>query len=123
CGTIVALRRDEHMRLTIIVGSVGPRWGDRLNAIAALVVIAFVLEILLPAQEYLGQQSFVELVALHISDSYRVTALLVGFALAAVIALLRLLETQTVRGFLLALAVVAAVAGALWVAQPLLIAM
>jgi tripartite ATP-independent transporter DctM subunit len=123
CGTIVALRRDEHMRLTTFVSWVGPRWGDRLGAIAALIVIAFVLEILLPAQEYLEQQSFVELVALHISDSYRVVALLIGFSLAAVIAVLRLLETQTWRGFLLALTVVAGFAGALWVAQPLLIAM
>ncbi len=122
CGVIVALRRHEHMRLTTFVAWVGPRWGDRLGAIAALVVIAFVLEILLPAQEYLEQQSLVELVTLHISDAYRVTALLVGFGLAAVIALLRLLETQTWPGFLLALAVVAVVAGVLWLAQPLLMA-
>jgi tripartite ATP-independent transporter DctM subunit len=123
CGTIVALRRDEHMRLTTFVSWIGPRWGDRLGAIAALVVIAFVLEILLPAADYLDQQSFVELVALHISDAYRVVALLVGFSLAATLALLRLLETSTVRGFLLALAVVAAVAGALWIGQPLLMVM
>jgi tripartite ATP-independent transporter DctM subunit len=121
CGTVVALRRDEHMRLTTFVAWIGPRWGDRLGAIAALVVIAFVLEILLPAREYLDQQSFVELVALHIADSYRVVALLVGFSLAAVIALLRLLETTTWRGFLMALAVVAAIAGALSVGQPVLL--
>ncbi len=122
CGTIVALRREEHMRLTTFISWIGPRWGDRLGAIAALVVIAFVLEILLPAAEYLDQQSFVQLLALHISDSYRVVALLVGFSLAAVIALLRLLETQTWRGFLAALAVVAAVAAVLWLSQPVLIA-
>jgi TRAP-type C4-dicarboxylate transport system permease small subunit len=52
CGTIVALRRDEHMRLTIVVGSVAPRWGDRLNAVAALVVIAFVQ---LPRRRALGR--------------------------------------------------------------------
>ncbi|HUA56623.1 MAG TPA: TRAP transporter large permease subunit [Candidatus Sulfotelmatobacter sp.] len=123
CGTVVALRREEHMRLTTFVSWIGPRWGDRLGAIAALVVIAFVLEILLPAQEYLGQQSFVQLVALHISDAYRVVALLVGFTLAAVIALLRLLETSTWRGFLSALVVVAAIAGVLQLGQPLLIGM
>jgi tripartite ATP-independent transporter DctM subunit len=122
CGTIVALRREEHMRLTTFISWIGPRWGDRLGAIAALVVIAFVLEILLPAAEYLDQQGYVQLLALHISDSYRVVALLVGFSLAAVIALLRLLETQTWRGFLAALAVVVAVAGVLWLAQPALVA-
>ena len=39
------------------------------------------------------------------------------------IALLRLLETTTWRGFLLAVALVGAIALALWLAQPLLIAM
>jgi TRAP-type C4-dicarboxylate transport system permease small subunit len=41
-GAVIALRRDEHMRLTTFVSWIGPRWGDRLGAIAALVVIAFV---------------------------------------------------------------------------------
>jgi uncharacterized membrane protein YedE/YeeE len=39
------------------------------------------------------------------------------------VALLRLLETTTPRNFLSALLVVAAVAGVLWLAQPLLMAM
>ena len=38
-------------------------------------------------------------------------------------ALLRLLETTSLRGFLSALAVVGAIAGGLWLAQPLLVAM
>jgi tripartite ATP-independent transporter DctM subunit len=42
--------------------------------------------------------------------------------LLAVVALLRLLETATWRGLVLALAVVGAVAGGLWLAQPLLMA-
>src|SRR6201996_1995462 len=57
-GTVVALRRDGHMPLTTFVSWVGPRWGDRLSAVATMAVIAFVLEILLPAREYLEQQSF-----------------------------------------------------------------
>jgi tripartite ATP-independent transporter DctM subunit len=122
-GTVVALRGDGHMRLTTFVNWVGPRWGEQLGAIAALVVIAFVLEILLPALDYLDQQRFVELIALQISDGYRVVALLTGFTLAAVVALLRLLETTTPRSFALAVIVVGAIASILWIAQPLLIAM
>ena len=38
-------------------------------------------------------------------------------------ALLRLLETTSLRGFLSAVAVVGAIAGGLWLAQPLLVAM
>jgi TRAP-type C4-dicarboxylate transport system permease small subunit len=122
-GTVVALRRGEHMRLTTFVNSLGPQWRRLLGAVSALVVIVFVLEILLPATQYLEIQKSTELITLSISDGYRVVAILVGATLTAVIVLLRLLETTTWRGFLLAIALVGAVALALWLAQPLLIAM
>jgi tripartite ATP-independent transporter DctM subunit len=67
-------------------------------------------------------QQSTELITLPLSDGYRVAALIVGPALLAVIALLRLLETTTPRGLALAVGVVGAIAGALWLAQPLLIA-
>ena len=120
-GVIVALRNDAHMRLTTLVAWVPPIWGRRFSAVAALVVIAFVLEILLPATDYLSQQRFVMLISLQISDGYRVVALLVGMTLAAVIALMRLLETTTPRTFALALGVVGGTAAVLWLAQPLLV--
>jgi tripartite ATP-independent transporter DctM subunit len=122
-GVVVALRNDSHMRLTTLVGWVPPLWGRRFSSVASLVVIAFVLEILAPATQYFSQQSFVTLISLQISDGYRVAALLVGMTLAAVIALMRLLETTTPRTFALGVAVVGGVAAALWLAQPLLVAM
>jgi tripartite ATP-independent transporter DctM subunit len=122
-GTVVALRRDEHMRLTTFVNSLVPQWARSLGTIGALVVIVFVLEILLPAAQYLEVQKSTELITLSISDGYRVVAILVGATLTAVIALLRLLETTTWRGFLVAVALVGGVALGLWLAQPLLIAM
>jgi tripartite ATP-independent transporter DctM subunit len=121
-GTVIALRREEHMRLTTFVNSVGAEWGRYLSTVGALVLIVFVLEILLPAAQYLQVQKSTELITLSISDGYRVVAILVGATLTAIIALLRLLETTTWRGFLLALALVGAIALVLWLAQPLLIA-
>jgi tripartite ATP-independent transporter DctM subunit len=122
-GTVVALRRNEHMRLTTFVNSVGPEWGRFLGTVGSLVLIVFVLEILLPAAQYLEVQRSTELITLSISDGYRVVAILVGATLTATIALLRLLETTTWRGCLLAALVVGGIALALWLAQPLLIAM
>jgi len=94
-GTVVALRRGEHMRLTTFVNSLRPQWGRSLGTVGALVVIVFVLEILLPAAQYLEVQQSTELITLSISDGYRVVAILVGATLTAIIALLRLLETTT----------------------------
>src|ERR1700757_5067025 len=38
-GTVVALRRGEHMRLTTFVNSVGPEWGRFLGTVGSLVLI------------------------------------------------------------------------------------
>ncbi|HEX3954144.1 MAG TPA: TRAP transporter large permease subunit [Stellaceae bacterium] len=122
-GAVVALRRDGHMRLTTFVNWVNPQWGRWLGTIAALIVIVFVLEILAPAQQYLEVQQSTELITLSISDGYRVVAILVGAGLIATIALLRLLETTNLRGLVGAVAMVGAVALALWLARPLLMAM
>ena len=119
-GAVVALRRDGHMRLTTFANWVGPQWGGWLATIASLVSIVFVLEILVPAQQFLEVQRSTELITLHISDGYRVVAILVGAGLIATVALLRLLETTTWVPFLLALALIGGIAGGLWLAQPLL---
>ncbi|HTB45069.1 MAG TPA: TRAP transporter large permease subunit [Acetobacteraceae bacterium] len=122
-GVVIALRKDAHMRLTTLVAWAPPLWGRRFSAVAALVVIAFVLEILLPATQYFSQQRFVTLISLGISDGYRVAAILVGMTLSALIALMRLLETTTPKTFTLGVAVVGGIAAGLWLAQPVLAAM
>ena len=121
-GMVVAFRRDGHMRLTAFVNSLSRERGEWLGTVGALVVIAFVLEILFPAIQYLQIQQSTQLITLPLSDGYRVLALLVGMSLLAIVALLRLLETASWRGFVSALAVVGAIAGGLWLVQPLLIA-
>ena len=122
-GMVVALRRDGHMRLTTVANWVPLHIARWFAAVASLVVIAFVLEVLWPAAQYLDQERYVELVSLQISDGYRVTAILVGTGLAAVIALLRLLETTTWRSFCLAVVTVGGVAALLWIGQPVLLSM
>jgi tripartite ATP-independent transporter DctM subunit len=122
-GAVVAFRRDGHMRLTTLVNSLSPEVGTWVGALASLVLIAFVLEILVPAHDYLTQQSFVTLITLQISDAYRVSAIMVGASLLALVTLLRLFQTTTLMRFLSALLVVAAVASGLWLSQPLLLAM
>ena len=122
-GMVVALRRDGHMQLTTVSNWVPPHIARWFAAVASLVVIAFVLEVLMPAAQYLDQQRYVELITLQISDGYRVTAILVGIALAATISLLRLLETTTLRSFGLAVLTVGGIAALLWIGQPVLLSM
>src|SRR5580692_1434696 len=51
-GAVIALRRDEHMRLTFLVTRAPARWRSWIEAVAAMVVAVFVLEIIPSAQEY-----------------------------------------------------------------------
>ena len=122
-GMVVALRRNEHMRLMTLINSLSPKRGQWLSTVGALIVIVFVLEILLPAAQYLEVQRSTELITLPLSDGYRVVAILVGATSTALIALLRLFEATSWRSFLSAVALVGGVALGLWLAQPLLIAM
>src|SRR5262249_18822367 len=59
-GMVVALRRDGHMRLTTLARWVAPHIASWFAAVASLVVIVFVLEVLVPAAYYLDQQRYVE---------------------------------------------------------------
>src|SRR5215468_4874166 len=122
-GTVVALRGNGHMRLTTLVNWVRPGLGNWFNSVAALVVIAFVVEILLPAYEYARDQQFTELTTLGISEGWRAVSILIGMSLAAIIAILRLVKTTTLRNFLLAVLVVGGVSLLLWYFKPQLTTM
>src|SRR3954462_14893680 len=63
-GTVVALRGDGHMRLTTLVSWVRPGLGRWFGTAGSLVVIAFVVQILRPALEYLDEQQYTELTTL-----------------------------------------------------------
>jgi tripartite ATP-independent transporter DctM subunit len=120
-GAVVALRRDEHMRLTAVAMLLPPLWQARLRALAAAVVAVFVLEIVAPARAYVDAQWFITTPALEIHDSFRVAAIIVGALLMLLIAIRRLIVGSTLLQTLGALAVVAAIGGGLWLAKPWLI--
>ena len=67
-GTVVALRRNEHMRLTTLINSLSPKRGQWPSTVGALVVIVFVLEIRVPAAQFLEVQRSTELITLSTSD-------------------------------------------------------
>ncbi|WP_202730657.1 TRAP transporter large permease [Achromobacter xylosoxidans] len=118
-GAVVALRRGEHMRMTALVNHIGPARRAQLEAGALAASLAFLFLILAPAIEYAHEEHFIITPALELSNAWRAAAIPVGMSLMAVVALLRLLRTQTVPHLLLALAGAAAMVAAFWLAQPL----
>ncbi|HEX2654256.1 MAG TPA: TRAP transporter large permease subunit [Xanthobacteraceae bacterium] len=122
-GAVIALRRSEHMRLSFLVSLLPPRWRAWVETLAAMVVALFVLEIIMPAREYLEIQWMITTPALEIPDTYRVAAIGVGAVLMLVIAVIQLIERSTVAQAAGALALILAIAGLLWLVRPALMAL
>ena len=117
-GAVVAFRRAEHMRMTAVVASAGPKMWAYLDVVATCAALAFLLLIVWPAYDYAYEESFITTPALQISNTWRAAALPVGTCLMAVFALLRLFRSADLRTTLAAIISVAAVIGIFWLAQP-----
>jgi tripartite ATP-independent transporter DctM subunit len=91
-GSVIALQRGQHMRLTAIVAGFSPAARDRAEALATLGVAVFLAMVLLPAIDYASDQWFIETPALGLHDTWRVLAVPAGCALMVLTALSRLLR-------------------------------
>src|ERR1700742_4866582 len=117
-GAVVAFRRAEHMRMTAVVASAGPKMWAYLDVVATCAALAFLLMIVWPAYEYAYEESFITTPALQIPNTWRAAALPVGTCLMAVFALLRLVRAGDIKVTLAAIVSVAAVIGVFLLAAP-----
>ena len=120
-GAVIALRRGEHMRMTAMVSRLRPQVRAWLETVVTLVIALFLGLILFPAQGYVATQWGILSPSMGLHDSFRVSGLLVAIALMLIITLLRLIERASVKTLSSAVLVVGAIAGALWLARPMLI--
>jgi tripartite ATP-independent transporter DctM subunit len=118
-GAVVAFRRSEHMRMTALVASAGPRLRAWLDLVAICAALAFLLLIVRPAYEYAADEAVITTPALQISNAWRAAALPVGTCLMALFAFLRLIRFGELKLVLWAVLSVAIVIGLFWLAQPL----
>jgi tripartite ATP-independent transporter DctM subunit len=119
-GAMIALRRGEHMRMTGLVGRVGPRARLWLEALAQIAALAFLVMILPYAIDYAQDEVVIVTPALQISDAWRAAALPAGVALMLLAGLFRLTRLGGWRPVAGAAAATAAVIAAFWIAGPLL---
>lgn len=119
-GSVVALRRDEHMRMTAVVGMVSPKVRAFLDVFAVAAAVAFLGLFIVPAYEFAVDEVPISTPALDISNAWRASALPMGGALMILVALLRLVRTASVGLAVAAFAAIAAVGGALFALSPLL---
>ena len=117
-GAVVAFRRSEHMRMTALVASAGPRLRAYLDLVAICAALAFLVLIVHPAYEYASDEGVITTPALQISNAWRAAALPIGTCLMAVFAFLRLIRFGDLKLVLLAALSVAILIGLFWLLQP-----
>ncbi|WP_395452516.1 TRAP transporter large permease subunit [Azospirillum melinis] len=117
-GSVVALRRGDHMRMTALVGMLGPRAQAFLDVLAMTAALAFLLLMAEPAYEFASEEVWVTTPALDIANSWRASALPVGIVLMISVALLRLARVGRAADVLWAALAVAATIGTAVLAGP-----
>ncbi len=93
-GSVVAYRRGEHIRLSVVVRQSSPRVRAILESIASVVTAIFVIELIPATFRFFVQEEIDVTPAMSIPQSYVVLAIIVGLALILILALLRLSEAD-----------------------------
>src|SRR4029077_21118972 len=118
-GAVVALRRDEHMRMTAAVGSLPAPSRTTFDLSATCAALAFLPLIAWPAYEYAQEETFITTPALGLNNAWRAAALPCGIVLMAAFAVLRVSRAGSLRSVAIAAGTVAILVAMFWLAAPL----
>lgn len=119
-GAVVALRRNEHMRMTALVNKAKPATQAFLEVVAVTAPILFLMVMVEPAFEFAKEEAFITTPAMDIPNSWRAAALPVGMGLMLLVSFLRLCRVGNVRHLVAAILTVGTLAGVLYMLQPVL---
>lgn len=119
-GTVIALRRGEHLRLTSILSKMPPRRQMFFETLGSVLVMVFMILLIPPAWEYVEAEWVITTLALEIPHSIRVAAVAVGVSLMLLSVVARLLRYAALRDFLLSCTLLGVVGAALWLLKPFL---
>ena len=117
-GSVLALRRGEHMRMTAWINSASGERRALYEALGIAACLAFLALVALPALHYAQDEVAVTTPSLEISNAWRAAAIPVGVALMGLFAMFRLLRDCSGKQALQALAAITLLAGCFWLASP-----
>ena len=122
-GAVIAIERNEHLRLALVLNRVHPRTAKRLEALGLVVVLAFLLGLFPAALDHWWFEKDLTAPALDISVGWRMAGLPIGLGLMLLVVGHKLWREAARSDLLLAVATVAALGLAMWFAAPLWAAM
>ena len=117
-GAVIALRRDEHMRMTALVGALPPGAQAGLDAFATCAALTFLSLIVWPAFDYAIEELDITTPALEITNAWRAAALPCGTVLMALFALFRLFTAERLASVLLPAAAALILVVVFWMLGP-----
>lgn len=117
-GAVIALRHDEHMRMTALVGALPERAQVSLDVFATCAALAFLALIVWPALEYAIEELDITTPALEITNAWRAAALPCGTVLMALFALFRLFRSPRLASVLFPAAAALVLVVAFWLLGP-----
>ena len=118
-GAAIAIDRNEHLRLTVFLGMFPQRFRGFVDALALLIVVVVLAALIMPAVEYVREESFITSAALNISVSYRVSAIVLGIVLMLIVAIGHLLRDSKPIDIAIAVVALAVLGGLFWLAKPI----
>ena len=120
-GAVVAMHRNDHLRLGLIVDKLPARPRELVHAFALVAMAAVLLALLAPAFKHVTEEWPIRSPALGIPNAFRVAA--IAFGLSAMLVLILGYASRTVRkrALLAATVAVAAIVITCWLASPLLL--
>ena len=117
-GAVIAVRRNEHMRMTAFVGMMQGEARAFLDALAMAMALAFMVLIAYASLDYATEESYIVTSALGISGAWRASAFPTGIGLMTIFAVLQLVTRTDWRHALGALALTVVIAGMFWLMGP-----
>ncbi|SIQ28837.1 MULTISPECIES: TRAP transporter large permease [Acidiphilium] len=119
-GAVIALRRSEHMRMTVLVAKLSPSRQRFLARLAGLIVAVFTLELIIPGLDYMAAQQAITTPTLHIPGSWEVAGQILALLMLFYVALRQLFAGITWPELLITLGIGIAIGVGLWASENLL---
>ncbi|MBL8313629.1 MAG: TRAP transporter large permease subunit [Rubrivivax sp.] len=113
-GSVIAMHRNEHLRLTVVVERLPPVWRGYVQGFALAAVAATLMAMLPQALTYAVDEWAIRSPELDLPNSLRVSAISVGVLGMLALVTAFALRTVSLRQLAAATLVVAALAGACW---------
>ncbi|MFJ3487794.1 TRAP transporter large permease subunit [Pseudomonas sp. NPDC090202] len=122
-GSVVAMRRGEHMRLTSFIAHLPARRRAFVDTLGSVIVITFVVMLFSPAWEYVSDEWIITTAALEIPNALRVSAIAVGLSLMLLTCVARLLTSARLTDVAVSVALLGSIAALLWSGESVMLAM